>query len=246
MKRKIIEIDRDKCIGCGLCTNACMQGAIQLVDGKAKLVSESYCDGLGMCLPQCPVGAIQLVEKDAEAFNSDRANIKLKSENQSSVSACGCSSKQAESQSLACGCPSTLSKIIERKDKGPVAHGSQPSRLRQWPVQLHLVNPAAPYFKNANLLLSADCVMAAYGDFQEKLLKDRAIAIACPKLDNIEGYVEKLTQILVNNDIKTIVVARMEVPCCGGISTLIKQALQNSGKEIPLREVVISIDGNVK
>lgn len=230
MKRNVIQIDQQKCIGCGLCTNACMQGAIQLIDGKARLVSESYCDGLGMCLPQCPVDAIQLVEKDTEAFNTDRYNIKLK------ASAKG---------STPCGCPSVQTKVIDRQDSPVVPH-SQSSRLRQWPIQLHLLNPAAPFFKNANLLLSADCVMAAYGDFQEKLLKNRAIAIACPKLDNSEGYVEKLAQILALNDIKTIMVARMEVPCCGGISSLLKQALKMSGKEIPVREVVIAIDGSVK
>lgn len=250
MKRKVIQIDQETCIGCGLCTNACMQGAIQLVDGKAKLVSESYCDGLGMCLPQCPVDAIKLVEKETDAFDKERFNIKLKGQGAPSG---GCPStktmvldKKDNSESLPCGCPSTLSKVIDKQDDDQASKGSQPSRLRQWPIQLHLVNPAAPYFKNANLLLSADCVMAAYGDFQEKLLKNRAIAIACPKLDNSQGYVEKLSQILMQNDIKTIVVARMEVPCCGGISSLIKQALQLSGKDIPLREVVVGMDGSIK
>lgn len=231
MKRKVIQIDQEKCIGCGLCANACMQGAIQVIDGKARLVSESYCDGLGMCLPQCPVDAIQLVEKEAESFNTSRSNIKLKT---------------AAPSGPSCGCPSAQTRVIEQKDKGQVPLGSQPSHLRQWPVQLHLLNPAAPYFRDANLLLCADCVMAAYGDFQQKLLKNRTIAIACPKLDNIQGYVEKLAQILTLNDIKTIVVARMEVPCCGGITGILKQALQMSGKEIPVREVIISADGKVR
>lgn len=231
MKRKVIEIDQDKCIGCGLCANACMQGAIQIIDGKATLVSESYCDGLGMCLPQCPVDAIQLTEKETEAFNTSRANIKLKA---------------AAPTGSACGCPSAQTRVFEQSAPAKAPLGSQPSNLRQWPIQLHLLNPAAPYFQDANLLLCADCVMAAYGDFQEKLLKNRTIAIACPKLDNTQGYVEKLTQILSHNDIKTIVVARMEVPCCGGISGILKQALQMSGKDIPVREVVISVDGNVK
>lgn len=231
MKRKVIQIDHDKCIGCGLCTSACMQGALQLVDGKATLVSESYCDGLGMCLPQCPMDAIQLVEKETASFDITRANIKLKA--------------PAETTS-ACGCPSSHTRVIERVEETPVANGSQPSRLRQWPIQLHLVNPAAPYFKDANLLLCADCVMAAYGDFQEKLVKNRAIAIACPKLDNTQGYVEKLAQIISHNDLKTIVVARMEVPCCGGISVLLKKALEMAGKEVPVREVVISVEGSVK
>ncbi|MDO7786321.1 ATP-binding protein [Desulforamulus aquiferis] len=231
MKRKVIQIDGEKCIGCGLCTNACMQGAIKLVDGKAKLVSESYCDGLGMCLPQCPVDAIQLVEKETEEFDQTRFNIKLKSTSQGSTS---------------CGCPSVQTKVIEKDFAGQATAESQPSYLKQWPIQLHLVSPSAPYFQNANLLLSADCVMAAYGDFQEKLLKNRAVAIACPKLDNTQGYVEKLAQILSLNNIKTIVVARMEVPCCGGIINLLKQALRLAGKDIPVREVVIGIDGQVR
>lgn len=228
MKRNVISIDQEKCIGCGLCANACMQGAIQIINGKAQLVSESYCDGLGMCLPQCPVDAIQLVEKDTEAFNTERFNIKLKN-----------------TANTGCGCPSAHSKVIERKESAS-SQGSQPSQLRQWPIQLHLVNPTAPYFKDANLLLCADCVTVAYGDFQEKLLKNRAIAVACPKLDNTQSYVEKLAQILSYNDIKTIVVARMEVPCCGGIVNLIRQALELSGKNIPLREVTITVDGQVK
>ncbi|AQS58148.1 ATP-binding protein [Desulforamulus ferrireducens] len=231
MKRKVIQIDQDKCIGCGLCTNACMQGAIQLVDGKATLVSESYCDGLGMCLPQCPMDAIQLVEKEAPSFDPSRSNIKLKA--------------TAATTTMACGCPSTHTRVIDREEE-PEAGGSQPSRLRQWPIQLHLVNPTAPYFKDANLLVCADCVMAAYGDFQEKLVKGRAIAIACPKLDNTQGYVEKLAQIIAHNNLKTIVVARMEVPCCGGIVVLVKRALEMAGQEVPLREVVISVDGKVK
>ncbi|GAB6158729.1 4Fe-4S binding protein [Desulfotomaculum varum] len=233
MKRKIIQIDQDKCIGCGLCANACMQGAIQVIDGKATLVSEDYCDGLGMCLPQCPVDAIQLVEKEAAAFNPVRSNIKLKA--------------AAAPTGHACGCPSAQARVINQPAaEEPAARDNQPSRLRQWPIQLHLLNPAAPYFQNANLLLCADCVMAAYGDFQEKLLKNRTLAIACPKLDNTQGYVEKLAQIFSLHDIKTIVVARMEVPCCGGLTGILKQALQLSGKEIPVREVVITVDGQVK
>ncbi|MTI82287.1 MAG: 4Fe-4S dicluster domain-containing protein [Firmicutes bacterium] len=231
MKRNIIQIDQDKCIGCGLCANACMQGAIKIINGKAQLVSESYCDGLGMCLPQCPVDAIKLVEKESESFNHERSNIKLKTNNDSVQFS---------------GCPSAQTKLIDHEEEEVAKHGNQPSRLRQWPIQLHLLNPEAPYFKDANLLLCADCVMASYGDFQEKLLKNRTIAIACPKLDNTQGYVEKLTQILKVNNIKTIVVGRMEVPCCGGITTILKQALDNSEKDIPVREVVISVDGKVK
>jgi Fe-S-cluster-containing hydrogenase component 2 len=231
MKRKVIQIDQEKCIGCGLCANACMQGAIQIINGKAQLVSESYCDGLGMCLPQCPKDAIQLVEKESETFETERRNIKLKTPSQIGTG---------------CGCPSTQTKVIDRVDNGAAPAGSQPSRLRQWPVQLRLLNPEAPFFKNANLLLCADCVMTAYGDFQEKLLKNRAIAIACPKLDNTEGYVEKLAEIIAKNNIKTIVVARMEVPCCGGIVRILNQALQLSGKEIAVRELTITIDGKVK
>lgn len=238
MQRKVIQIDQEKCIGCGICANACLQGAIQVIDGKAQLVSESYCDGLGMCLPQCPMDAIHMVEKDAEEFMLERRNIKLKTPGQAASA--------APSFGGGCGCPSNQTKVITPVNTGAAPAGSQPSRLRQWPVQLHLLNPAAPYFQDANLLLCADCVMSAYGDFQEKLLKDRALAIACPKLDNTEGYVEKLAQILSMNNIRTIVVARMEVPCCGGIVNILKQALAMSGKDIPVRELTISVDGQVK
>ncbi len=227
MIRKIIKIDEDKCNGCGLCAKACHEGAIGMVDGKAKLMREDYCDGLGDCLPSCPTGAITFEEREALAYDEEAV-------------------KKAQAQKpLPCGCPGRNSKTIER-ESSPVwdAPIALQSRLSQWPVQIKLIPTNAPYFSNANLLVAADCTAYAYANFHNDFIKNKITLIGCPKLDSVD-YSEKLTQIIANNDIKSVTIVRMEVPCCGGIENAVKQALMNSGKFIPWSVVTISTDGKI-
>lgn len=234
MIRKIIQIDEDKCIGCGLCTRACQEGAIQLVDGKAKLIRDDYCDGLGNCLPVCPTDAISFVEREAAAF--DKEAVK---KNKAAAA--------AADKPLACGCPGSNSKKIQREitEEATAPQTSQAiSQLSQWPVQIKLVPVNAPYFDGAKLLVAADCTAFSRADFHERFIKNHVTLIGCPKLD--EGdYAEKLTEIIKNNNIKSVTVARMEVPCCGGIENAVKRALQESGKFIPWQIVTIATDGTI-
>ncbi len=234
MKRKIIKIDEQKCNGCGLCVNACHEGALQLIDGKAKLISESYCDGLGACLPECPVDAIMIEEREAAAFDEEAVKKHIAAKTAPSPTA-----------NLACGCPGTQARTIERQKSpvvDPVTVGE--SQLRQWPCQIKLVAPNAPYFDNAQLLIAADCTAYAYANIHQDFMKNKITIIGCPKLDEID-YAEKLTAILKLHEIKSVTVLRMEVPCCGGIVQAVKNALAASNKLIPWRIVTISTDGNI-
>ncbi|MEA4849447.1 MAG: 4Fe-4S binding protein [Clostridiaceae bacterium] len=232
MIRKIIKIDEDKCTGCELCAKACHEGAIGMVNGKAKLLRDDYCDGLGDCLPACPTGAISFEEREAAEYNE--AAVQKNKLN-----------KQGEK--LPCGCPGTQSKIIRRENGCEAIRtdaSENKSQLSQWPVQIKLAPVNAPYFTDANLLIAADCAAYAYGDFHNQFIKDRIVLIGCPKLD--EGdYSDKLTEIIKNNSIKSVTVVRMEVPCCGGIENAVKKALQSSGKFIPWQVVTISTDGMI-
>jgi ferredoxin len=234
MKRQIIHIDKEKCNGCGLCVSACKEGAIGLVDGKAELLRDDYCDGLGNCLPVCPTGAITFEEREAAAYDEEA----VKSNMQKKIQA-------QQAPKIPCGCPGSQSKAIRHAEpETNEAYGPVKSQLRQWPVQIKLAPINAPYFKNANLLIAADCTAYAYGDFHTRFMKNKITLIGCPKLD--EGdYSEKLTEILRNNDIKSVTIVRMEVPCCGGIAYAAETALRNSGKFIPWNVVTISTDGEI-
>lgn len=232
MERKIIKIDRDKCNGCGACAAACHEGAIQMIDGKAVLTREDYCDGLGDCLPACPVNAISFEIREAPAYDEQAV---LKSKEMKKIN-----------QPLPCGCPGSQLKEFNKNSETEQKEINLKfqSHLRQWPVQIKLVPINAPYFDNANLLVAADCTAYAYGNFHNDFIKNKITLIGCPKLDSID-YSEKLTQIIATNNIKSVTVVRMEVPCCGGIENGVKNALQSSGKFIPWQVVTISTDGKI-
>ena len=228
MIRKIIKIDEEKCNGCGACAAACHEGAIDMVDGKAMLTRENYCDGLGDCLPACPAGAISFEEREAPAY--DEAAVQ--------------SAKAAKTKPLPCGCPGTQVKAIRPSTEPAAVCGSQTSQLSQWPVQIKLVPVNAPWFDGAKLLVAADCTAYAYANFHQDFIKNHITLVGCPKLDSVD-YAEKLTEILKNNDIRSLTVVRMEVPCCGGIENAVKKALQCSGKFLPWNVVTISTDGRI-
>ncbi len=237
MKRKIIRINEDKCNGCGSCATACHEGAIEMVNGKAQLTREDYCDGLGDCLPACPTGAITFEEREAPAY--DEAAVLAEKAKKDNPGSRGSAPKK-----LPCGCPGTNAKSIKREACAVPSASTQTvsSQLMQWPVQIKLVPVNAPYFDGANLLIAADCTAYAYGNFHNEFIRNRVTLIGCPKLD--EGdYAEKLTPIIANNNIKSVTVVRMEVPCCGGIEQAAKRALQASGKFIPWQVVTITTDG---
>ncbi|MBP1744739.1 MAG: iron-sulfur cluster-binding protein [Firmicutes bacterium] len=240
MKRKIVEINEEKCNGCGLCAKACHEGAIKMINGKAKLISDEYCDGLGDCLPACPVDAIRIIEREALEYNEELVKEKMEQ------------AKKAQGN-LACGCPGTAERKIERKpmtavkkvetSEGEAAEAL--SELRQWPVQLKLVNTKAGFWDNADVLVAADCTAYAYAGFHKDFIKDRITVIGCPKLDDAKFYEEKLADILKNNNIRSLTVVRMEVPCCGGIVSAVKNAMLSAQVIVPYKEITISTDGRV-
>jgi len=244
MKRKIIKIDPDKCDGCGLCIDACSEGALQLVDGKAKLVSESYCDGLGDCLPECPTGAISIEEREAAPF--DEAAVKRYLEKKEAVEG-GAGATTCSAVNLDCGCPGTevraIQPAVSAPVEGPPAGSAFASQLRQWPCQLRLMPAHAPYLDQAHLLIAADCTAYAYAGIHE-FMRGKITAIACPKLDSFD-YAAKLADILGQHKIKGIVLLKMEVPCCGGLLEAVKTALRRSGKLIPWHVVTISKEGKI-
>ena len=249
MKRKIVTIDQELCNGCGLCVSACHEGAIQLIDGKAKLISDSYCDGLGDCLPACPVDAIKIVEREAADYDEAAVAARMAAA-KGHAPAAPAPVPAAAKPPLPCGCPGQMAKSIARKpvpkaipEEGAPA-AAPVAQLGNWPVQIKLVNPRAPYLQNAALLVAADCTAFAYADIHRKFMRNKVTLIGCPKLD--EGdYAEKLTAILQANEIKSVTVLRMEVPCCGGIASAVQRALQASGKTIPWQVVTISTEGQI-
>ena len=250
-KRKIIHIDEEKCDGCGLCVPACAEGAIQIIDGKAKLVSEVYCDGLGDCLGECPQGAISIVEREAAPFDQEAVEKHLANMSEKEGASGGNSNKKEENKEGAavspCCPPQELSPSGKTDEKEVYEeHEEQYSELSNWPVQLHLVPTEASFLRNPELLIAADCVPFAYAGFHRQILKDKALLVGCPKLDDTSAYLEKLTEIFKNNDIHSITMAVMEVPCCGGLVRLVQEAVQNSGKNIKLYKIVVSVDGSIR
>ena len=229
MKRRIIEIDEEKCTGCGICADACHEGAIGMVDGKAKLLRDDYCDGLGDCLPTCPTNAITFVEREAAPYDEEavKANMAKKAH--------ACPSG---------GCPGAASREI-RREQAAVTPSISVSQLQNWPVQIKLAPIQAPCFDGAKLLIAADCTAFSYARFHEDFIRGKVVLVGCPKLDSVD-YSQKLTQIIRNNDIRSVTVVRMEVPCCGGLEFAAKNALQQSGKFIPWQVVTIGIDGSIK
>lgn len=234
MVRKIIHIDEEKCNGCGICVTACHEGAIEIIDGKAKLVRENFCDGLGDCLPGCPTGAITFEEREAPAYDEAAVNE---------------AKQKKEKITIPHQCPGLMMHQMKRDDaqfeeKMATPITNMRSELQNWPVQIKLAPIQAPYFDGAKLLIAADCTAYAYASFHQDFVKSKVTLIGCPKLDGID-YSEKLIEIILNNDIKSVTIVRMEVPCCGGLEAAAKKALQNSGKFIPWQVVTISIDGNI-
>jgi len=232
--RKIISIDEEKCNGCGACVPACAEGALQIINGKAKLISETFCDGLGACLGECPQGAITIEERVAQDFDEAAVSRHLEE-------------KKLAEERLPCGCPSARVTQFTRKENEEIASTEErtSSKLGHWPVQLTLVPLRAPFLQGAELVLAADCVAFAYASFHQDFLANHSLLVACPKLDDFQAHLEKLTEILRHSEVKSLTVVHMEVPCCSGLSHMAKQALKLSGKNLPLEEVTISLRGEI-
>jgi len=234
--RKVVKIDEEKCNGCGACVPKCAEGALEIIDGKARLVSDKYCDGLGACLGECPQGAITIEEREAEGFSEEDAKHNVHE-------------KEHAKDELPCGCSgATVTQFARHETAEAVPEDAvcHHSMLGHWPVQLTLVPPTAPFLQRADLVLAADCVPFAYAGFHHDFLKDHALLVACPKLDDFQAHLSKLTEILRRSDVKSLTVVHMEVPCCSGLTHMAKQALRLSGKDIPLKEVTIGIKGDRK
>lgn len=252
VKRKTIRIDEEKCDGCGLCIPSCPEGALQIIDGKAKLVKESFCDGLGACLGDCPRGALAIEEKEVEEYDEERVIARIKEKSPELLEKHLAHLKEHAHELPEChshagisSCPSARMLQWEKREEAVGEGVRASSELRQWPIQLHLVPPYAPYFRNADLVLVADCVPFAYANFHHDFLKGKAIAIGCPKLDDLTAYIGKVTQILESSDIKSVKVVHMEVPCCHGLVHIVREALKKAGKDIPFETVTIGVKGEV-
>jgi NAD-dependent dihydropyrimidine dehydrogenase PreA subunit len=240
--RKIVKIDEEKCTGCGLCIPNCAEGALQIIDGKARLVSEKFCDGLGACLGHCPEDAITVIEREAEEFDEKAVEVYLHKQKEAQPQ------PESKPQPVFTGCPSSKAMQFKVPEPKTDSASSKPSvsMLTQWPVQLKLVPINAPYFQDADLLIAADCVPFAYPDFHRDFLKGKAVVVGCPKLDDIQSYKEKLTLIFKTNSIKSITVPYMEVPCCFGLVKVTEDAIAASGKNIPFKKIKIGIRGDIK
>jgi ferredoxin len=274
MKRKIIEIDEKKCNGCGLCIPDCPEGALQIIDEKARLVSDLFCDGLGACIGSCPKGAIKIVEREAEPYQERKVMERIVEQGTNVIKAHlehlkehgeegylkeaidyleekgidnPLDGARSEEHPLPCGCPgSAVMDLRDKKgtdDKNTDSGERRESELRQWPIQLTLAHPGAPYFRDADLLIAADCAAFAYADFHQDFLRGRSLIIGCPKLDDVESYIEKMAEIFKTNNLKSITLVHMEVPCCFGLQHIVERAMELSGKKIPLKTSIITVDG---
>lgn len=248
--RKIISIDEEKCDGCGLCIPSCAEGALQIVDGKAKLVKDIYCDGLGNCLGECPNGAIEIIEREAEPFDETAVEEYLKSLEESDI--INADEENDENECNIC-CGSSLIRDLTPGKNDHIKSSSTESNLPEpeaelshWPVQLHLVSPQSRFLREADLLIAADCVPFAYANFHQKILAGRSLLIGCPKLDDVNAYHEKLVQIFKLNKLKSITIVLMEVGCCFGLSRLVKSALKESGSDTPVEEIIVNVDGSIR
>ena len=239
VKRKIIEIDEELCTGCGQCIISCAEGALEIVDGKAKLVADKYCDGLGACLGECPEGALRVVERDAEDFDEHAVEERLEDLKE----------REAAQPAMACGCPSTQIRTLtpEKRIHESVASPAHDatSALTHWPVQIRLVPPTASFLKNADLLVAADCTPVAYPDFHRDFLEGKVVLIGCPKFDDVQDYVERFAGIFSHASINSVAVVIMEVPCCGGLPMIVRRGMEIAGKSIPLEQIVISARGEI-
>ena len=231
--RNIVKIDEEKCNGCGLCAKACAEGAIKIINGKAKLISETYCDGLGACIGHCPQGAITIEKREAAGFDEKATKAHLAEQ------------KKVRSET-GFVCPGTMPRMLQKKKDVEIAGITAiPSQLSHWPIQLMLVPPGAPYFADADLVLAADCVAFAVGDFHSRFLKEHSIVIGCPKLDDAKFYIEKLASILQANKLKSLTVVHMEVPCCFGLTQIVKDAIVRSGSKMAFKDVTVDLHGNI-
>jgi len=262
--RKIIKIDEDLCTGCGQCVIGCAEGALAIIDGKAKVVNEIFCDGLGACIGECPEGALEIIEREALEFDeeaveihleslSQKEEVKINQENQSVAKhshECGCASTQEDSEmkveNHVCSCASAETMRFNELEEQTVITGNIPSALRQWPVQMHLINPAASYFHGADVILTADCVAYALGEYHDKYLKGHSIAIACPKLDQgREIYIEKIRSWFDEAKINTLTIMRMQIPCCGGLLGLVQEAAKRASRKVPIKYIIVSVEGTI-
>ncbi|KKM61786.1 hypothetical protein LCGC14_1528240 [marine sediment metagenome] len=246
VNRKIIKIDEDLCTGCGNCIVDCAEGALEIIDGKAKVVNDIFCDGLGACISGCPEGALEIIEREAVKFDEEAVEVHLET----------IKPKQAETEQIAhlepgdvaCGCPGSRTMTFEEisGETEQITSGKVPSQLRQWPIQMHLISPTAPYFQGADVLLSADCVSHAIGGFHPEYLKGKSIGIACPKLDQgQETYIEKIRSWIDDAKINTLTVITMQVPCCSGLVYLAKQGAEKASRKVPIKSIVVSLQGEV-
>ncbi|MFC1599067.1 ATP-binding protein [Patescibacteria group bacterium] len=249
MKRKIIQINEEKCTGCGLCVNICAEAALEVIDGKAKLIKDFYCDGMGACLDVCPEDALKIVEKDASDYDTQKTyeHVKKTRGEDAAKEVHGIDNDQKEEEPMKCGCPGSMMQDFTDKTENNIDEKIElNSELRQWPIQLHLVSPLAPYLKNADLVVAADCVAFTYANFHQEFLKGKILIIFCPKLDADQDiYKEKLIEIFKNQNINSITTVKMEVPCCSGVESLVDDALSAANKNIPVGNNTISIQGQI-